>query len=163
MMGAMTDSLQFKRLHEAAQEPSRAHNTDAGYDLYSLGYDMLDGHGEAFDQGSAIEFSNKIICYTGISLAIPQGWVGIVKDRSSMARRGIYTHGGVIDSGYRGELMILFSISQYAEGIYLPDTFGEGAKIAQLVIVPHLAFELEEVDELPEADRGAAGFGSTGR
>jgi dUTP pyrophosphatase len=83
----------------------------------------------------------------------------IVKDRSSMAAAGLFTVGGVIDSSYTGEIMIMFrNVSQAIIGI------NAGEKIAQLVPVKvHTAGRVKEVDTLPYSERGAKGFGSTGK
>lgn len=99
---------------------------------------------------------------TGLHLAIPDGWVGLVKDRSSIALRGVITVAGVIDSSYRGEVKVLMrNLSD------VPVVLEKGERIAQVLVIPHFATcdcqEVESLDELGQTDRGLAGFGSTGR
>lgn len=90
--------------------------------------------------------------------AIPEGHVGVIKDRSSMALAGVHALGGVIDSDYRGELaVILINLTP------LPRWVGAGDRIAQMLVLPHASVELEHVSNLDETERGSGGFGSTGR
>lgn len=119
---------------------------DAGFDLRA-GEELLVAPGE------------QVLVPTGLRLAIPLGWVGIVKDRSSMALKRIYTHAGVIDAGYRGEVKIVLS----NHGVE-PYPIEVGSKIAQLVIVPTLTtlVQVKDPGGLGETDRGSGGFGSTG-
>lgn len=94
---------------------------------------------------------------TGWKIAIPDGFVGLVKDRSSMALRGLVTQGGVIDSDYRGEVhVILHNNSSDIQHI------APGDRIAQLVLLLSIEVPIVEVDELDETERGENGFGSTG-
>lgn len=97
---------------------------------------------------------------TGLFCAIPIGWVGIVKDRSSVALQGIHTHAGVIDASYRGEVKIVM-VNRSSEAFLVE----AGTKIAQMVVVPHLedAEQVSSVEELGQSVRGCGGFGSTGR
>lgn len=97
---------------------------------------------------------------TGVHCSIPLGWVGVIKDRSSVALRGLHTHAGVIDASYRGEIKILMA---NRSGESFPVEIGD--KIAQMVIIPHLTHGLEarELSELGGSERGHGGFGSTGR
>lgn len=123
-------------------EPYKAHPTDAGYDLYAA-IDIEIGHGVT-----------KIP--TGTKVAIPEGYVGLVKDRSSMAARGFHVVGGVIDHGYTGEIQVMMTNSG------LPELVARGQKVAQLVIIPCLTAPLRRVDRLEPSERGDGGFGSTG-
>lgn len=120
---------------------------DAGYDLYAL--DTLD-----------LEPSAQALIGTGVHLEIPAGYVGLVKDRSSMALAGLQTLGGVIDSNYRGEVkIILRNIGSETYAVR------PGKKIAQLVVLPCYTEALSPVaslDELEASVRGADGFGSSG-
>ena len=94
------NSIQILKVSSDAVLPTRAHADDAGLDLYSLETVCLEP-----GQGKVIR--------TGIALALPVGYVGLVADRSSLAKRGLKTAGGVIDAGYRGEVQIvLWNISQ---------------------------------------------------
>lgn len=132
-------------LDKGAKMPTRAHTWDAGLDLYAMedGY-IRCGHHRTFD--------------TGTHIAIPEGYVGLVKSKSGlMVNHGIKTD-GTIDAHYTGPIKVcLFNHggSKYE--------VKAGDKIAQLVIVPCLLPELELVDSLEETDRGENGFGSTGR
>lgn len=96
---------------------------------------------------------------TGLHLAIPLGFVGIVKDRSSMAVKGIHSHAGVIDASYRGEVKVLLANRGSA-----PFSCEPGARIAQLVVVAHLeeALPVGTLEDLGGTVRGSGGFGSTG-
>jgi dUTP pyrophosphatase len=137
--------LPIQKLHPEAVLPTRAHHDDAGLDLYALeDAAFLPGHG--------------CVVKTGVAVALPAGHVGLVCDRSSLARRGLKTAGGVIDAGYRGELgVVLWNISDR------PQEVKKGERVAQLLIVPIATPAVREVPSLDETARGAAGFGSTGR
>ena len=120
---------------------------DAGYDLYAIA---------AF----SIKPGRRALVDTGLHLEIPPGFVGLVKDRSSVAAAGVHTVAGVIDSAYRGELKVL--IVNLGGSAY---QVGEGQKIAQLLVVPAYTVAIEVVDSLADltnSQRGAGGFGSTG-
>lgn len=98
---------------------------------------------------------------TGIFIEIPQGLVGIIKDKSSVASMRVYTHAGVIDSSYRGEIIV--SLTNESE---VPIGFLKNQKIAQLLLVPYYTFDLQETEsenELSSTERGSGGFGSTGK
>ena len=128
-------------------EFSAPRDEDAGYDLYAIG-------------GYALAAQERALVETGLHLEIPQGFVGLVKDRSSVAAAGLHTLAGVIDSANRGELKILV-VNLGA------DTFQirAGQKIAQLLVVPACTESVEYVEtleDLAESERGVGGFGSTG-
>ena len=147
-----SNTLQFKRLHPDAVIPSRAHTTDAGFDLTAVESDCYPLEGDG-----AIKW---IITYkTGIAVAIPFGFVGLLVPRSSVTKTGLSLTNccGIIDSGYRGELIVNFYDLCQTSKIY-----SKGDRVGQLIIVPILT-AAEEVDILPESDRGLNGFGSTGR
>lgn len=138
-------TLPMKRLDANATLPTRAHPDDAGLDLYAL-EDAEFGPGE----GKVVK--------TGVAVAIPGGHVGLVCDRSSMAKRGLKTAGGVIDAGYRGELgVMLWNIARQQQGLK------RGERIAQLLVIPIAVPAPVESDDLGATARGAGGFGSTGR
>jgi dUTP pyrophosphatase len=142
-------TLRFARLSDDAREPTRAHEGDAGYDLYALEAATI-GPGERASVG------------TGIAVAIPDGWAGLVLPRSGLAaRHGITLPNapGLIDSGYRGEVRVLLLNTDARE----PFEVAPGDRIAQLLLVRHEAPELIEVNSLDETVRGAGGFGSSGR
>ncbi len=120
---------------------------DAGYDLHSI-------------ERYRVAPGQRVLVETGLHLEIPGGYVGLVKDRSSVAAAGLRTLAGVIDSAYRGELKILLvNLAEEMRDIRI------GQKIAQLVIVPVYHAPIDFVasqEELSSTERGADGFGSTG-
>jgi dUTP pyrophosphatase len=131
-------------LDKGAILPTRAHDLDAGYDLYSR-------------EDAVVYAGDSWTFDTGVHLAIPEGWVGDVKSKSGiMMKYGIITD-GTVDAGYTGSIRVkLFNLSRCAVSIV------KGQKIAQLVIKRIATPELEVVDRLEDTDRGTGGFGSTG-
>jgi dUTP pyrophosphatase len=119
---------------------------DAGFDLYCA-------------RPVSIEPGAQSLVETGLYVAIPQGWVGIIKDRSSVALSLARTHAGVIDAGYRGHVKVIISNAG-------PDplVFAAGQKFAQMIVVPHLsaAEAVSSIEDLGSSERGEGGFGSTG-
>jgi dUTP pyrophosphatase len=98
---------------------------------------------------------------TGIAVAVPDGYAGLVVPRSGLAARhgiGVVNGPGLLDAGYRGEINVIL-VNHGSE----PFTINRGDRIAQLVVVPVVVQEFVEVDELPPTPRGDGGFGSTGR
>ncbi len=141
----MTNDLPIRRLDAAAIIPTRAHSDDAGLDLYGL------------EDASIAPGEGKIL-RTGVSVAVPAAHVGLVCDRSSMAKRGLKTAGGVIDAGYRGELaVVLWNVSAVAQ------TIKKGERIAQMLVIPIVTPAPVETEDLGATARGIGGFGSTGR
>ncbi len=139
------DKIQIQKVSPEATLPTRAHADDAGLDLYSL-EDVL------------LEPQQGKVSRTGIALALPKGHVGLIADRSSLAKRGVKTAGGVIDAGYRGEIhIVLWNISNG------PIQLKRGERIAQLMILPVATPAVLEVDTLDETARGLKGFGSSGK
>ena len=145
--------VKIKRLCESASIPQYAHATDAGMDLVATSY----------------EYNEELHCHvygTGIAVEIPDGYVGYIFPRSSNRKTESYltNHVGVIDSGYRGEIMASFKTRDFKEGeiqqLYKPYEVGD--KIAQLIIMPYPKIEFAEVAELSSSDRGEGGHGSTG-
>ena len=142
-------TLAFTRLTDAARTPTRAHDGDAGFDLYAAEPARL-GPGERASVG------------TGIAVAIPDGHAGLVLPRSGLAARhgiALVNAPGLIDAGYRGEVRVLLLNTDAAE----PFEVAPGDRIAQLMITPFAAPDLVELDSLDETVRGAGGFGSSGR
>ncbi len=139
--------MNVKKLHPDAIMPTRANPTDAGFDLYAL-------------DDSVAWPRKRVLVQTGIAMAIPEGHVGLIWPRSGLAvKHGIDVMAGVVDSGYRGEIKVLLQNTD-------PDLvhkIHKGDRIAQILIQPIVAPELVEVDDLGETDRGAGGFGSTGK
>ena len=136
--------LNIKRLVEHAVLPTRAYEHDAGLDLYAL------------DDIELAPRSTSGIA-TGVAMEIPPGHVGLIRDRSSMGKRGITTLAGVVDAGYRGEVLVLLH-NLNNETI----SFEAGSKIAQMLILPVSTIPVHEVEELSESVRGERGFGSSG-
>ncbi len=140
------ETLKIKKLTDTAIIPTRAKPGDAGLDLY------IDETVEIGGKGG------RELVSTGIAMAIPAGYFGLIRPRSGWAvDRGISTDAGVVDSGYRGEVrVLLINNSRNTQLI------SQGERIAQIIIIPCAAFPTMEVDELDETERGSAGFGSTG-
>jgi dUTP pyrophosphatase len=141
----LTETLCVMKTHPGATLPTRAHPDDAGLDLYSL-------------EDIRLEPGQGVVTRTGIALAIPSGHTGLVADRSSLAKRGLKTAGGIIDAGYRGEIhIVLWNISKQVQELK------HGERIAQLLILPVRRPAVREVERLDDTQRGAKGFGSSGR
>ena len=141
-------SIEFKLLHELAQAPKYAHDGDAGADLVCI-EDVTLAPGE------------RLLVSTGIAIALPSGYVGLVHPRSGLANKhgiGIVNTPGTIDSGYRGELKICLINLDPAKTANLP----AGSRIAQLVIQEVTTAQFIEVQDLDDTDRSDKGFGSTG-
>jgi dUTP pyrophosphatase len=142
-------SVTLKRLDPGLPVPSYARPDDAGLDLYAA-EDVTLGPGQ------------RAQVRTGVAVAIPTGFAGFVLPRSGLALRhglSLLNTPGLIDAGYRGELMILLVNHDPAT----PAVIARGERVAQLVVqrVEHVT--LVETDDLPPSERGARGFGSTGR
>lgn len=140
--------ITFRRLDLGLPPPRPAHRGDAGVDLRAT--DPVD-----------IPPGGRAVVGTGIAVAIPVGYAGLVVPRSGYARRhgvGLVNAPGLIDSGYRGEVSVLL-VNHGRD----PVRFERGDRIAQLVVVRLPDCAWVEVDELPPSDRGTGGFGSTGR
>jgi dUTP pyrophosphatase len=133
-------------LDYGAKMPTRAHSTDAGLDLYSRDTVIVyAGKSEVFD--------------TGVHIELPKGTVGFLKSKSGLnVKHGLTGGEGVIDEGYTGSIRV--KLYNNSDAHYV---INEGDKISQLVILPILKPDLELVDSFEETERGANGFGSTGR
>tara|TARA_B100001123_G_C14648457_1_gene764682 strand:- start:127 stop:549 length:423 start_codon:yes stop_codon:yes gene_type:complete len=138
--------LKVKLHTDTAKLPEKAHQGDLGYDIFA-------------DEDKWIPSGEYKLISTGISVLNNTYKYGfIIKDRSSIAMKGLFTHAGVIDSGYTGEIKILFHNAS-ATSIKIET----GDKIAQLIPTKVVSFEVENVKELHQTHRGENGFGSTGR
>jgi dUTP pyrophosphatase len=140
--------LRVALLSDGARLPSRAHEADAGLDLYAAEVARI-GPGERASVG------------TGIAVVIPPGYAGLVLPRSGLAARNgiaLVNAPGLIDSGYRGEVRVLLLNTDREE----PFEVAPGDRIAQLLVTPHSEAEPVEVAELDETTRGSGGFGSSG-
>lgn len=147
--------IKIKKLTEEAVLPVKAHASDAGFDLTATSL-RLDKHG-AYVYG------------TGIAVEIPEGYVGLVFPRSSIAKKDVTLTNcvGVIDSGYRGEIMAKFKpVDRFPTSVKHNDNgisyYEIGERIAQLIIIPIPEIEFEEVAELSDSERGTGGYGSSG-
>jgi dUTP pyrophosphatase len=141
--------LRFARLSDAAILPTRAHEGDAGLDLYAVEPAHL-GPGERWSLP------------TGVAVEIPEGHAGLVLPRSGLAREhgiALVNSPGLIDSGYRGEIKVLLLNTDPAEVFRIEP----GERIAQLLVVAVPATEPVEAETLAESARGDGGFGSSGR
>ena len=137
--------LKVKRIHEDAKLPIYKHKGDAGLDVFSS-IDCVLEKGEV-----------KPIPL-GIKVAIPEGYVGLIWDKSGISLKGVHRLAGVVDSGYRGEIKVVM-VNLGAE----PFIIEKRMRIAQLLIQPVNEVEVIEVEELEETSRGEEGFGSTGK
>lgn len=137
--------IKFKKLNSCAVIPTRKTTGAAGFDLTAV----------------SMEVSATMIKYdTGIAVEIPPGYVGLASPRSSICRVGLLQANsvGVIDSDFRGSISLVFYKNTQCIVPYFP-----GDRIGQLMIVPIPEVEYVEVEELSETERGAGGYGSTGK
>lgn len=146
------------KLDYGAILPTRAHDTDAGLDLYTPVDVAVPGSKSRVNEGfwTETEIGSATID-TGVHVEIPKGYVGFIKSKSGLMVKGLTTD-GTIDSGYTGSVRV--KIFNHTGNYYY---FDKGDKIAQLVLLPIITPELELVDELEDTERGDGGFGSTGR
>lgn len=132
-------------LDKGAIMPTRAHETDAGLDIYAR-------------ERKLIRANSSAVFDTGVHVELPVGTVGMLKSKSGLNVKHGLTSEGVIDVGYTGSICVkLYNLSQTD---YIVEV---GDKISQLVILPILTPDLEQVESLEDTDRGNGGFGSTGR
>ena len=137
--------IKVKKLSTSAITPTKANEFDAGWDLYA-------------SEDAIIDPSKAELISTDISFAIPDGYVGLIWDRSGMAaKRGLHRFAGVIDSGYRGEIKVCLwnSSDKYC-------VINAGERIAQILFQEVPSFTMVEVNSLDDTDRGTGGFGSSG-
>ena len=140
-------NIKLKKLDERAVIPTRGSKDAAGVDLYAL--DTL-----------TVPAGETVLVHTGIAIAIPSGYAGLIYARSGMATKRSLAPAnkvGVIDADYRGEIMVaLHNHGQKEERV------DAGERVAQLVVTPFLSVEFTECESLDETVRGTGGFGSTG-
>jgi dUTP pyrophosphatase len=144
----VTVRLEVKKVRDSAVVPARAYAGDAGMDLAAC-------------ERVELAPGARALVPTGLAVAIPDGYAGYVQPRSGLAARhgiSIVNTPGLVDSGYRGELLVNLVNPDDEQ----PFVVEPGMRIAQLVILQVPPVELVEVDELPESERGADGFGSSG-
>lgn len=137
--------IEIKKINSEAKNPIYANKGDAGMDLYSV-EDLI------------VEPGKILTCGTGIIMAIPTGYVGLIWDKSGVAfKGGIKTMGGVIDSSYRGEIKII--LTNLSDKAYI---INKGDKVAQMLIQKVESLNIEEAEVLDDTERGEGIFGSTG-
>jgi len=137
--------VKIKKLHKDAIIPKYSKPGDAGMDLAAVS--------ETWNE------NNTMVTYdTGLAVEIPEGFVGLLFPRSSVSKTSLILSNsvGVIDSGYRGPIMMKYRYPE--EG----NVYDVGDRVGQLLILPYPQIEFEEVEELSDTDRGEGGFGSTG-
>lgn len=142
--------IEIKKLTETAKLPTRGSDRAAGYDLYA-----------DIQESVLIKPHTTTKIGTGLAVAIPEGYFGAIFARSGLAtKQGLRPANcvGVCDEDYRGEYIVALHNDTDMNQIIEP-----GDRIAQLVVLPYLLVEFEEVTELSETERGAGGFGSTGK
>ena len=144
-------NVQIKRLTKTAIIPKYQSTGAAAFDLHA---DIPDGDGYSLWSNSS-----SVLIPTGLSIAIPIGFVGIIVPRSGLGHQGLILGNGtgVIDSDYRGEIKVsLLNRDDCFKRIYHSD------RVAQMLIMPVVQCQFVEVDELDETERGSGGYGSTG-
>lgn len=142
--------INIKKLNENAIIPTRGSNDAAGYDLYAY-----------ISSPIIVTPHSTVKIGTGLAIEIPSGYFGAVFARSGLATKEGLRPGncvGVCDSDYRGEYIVALH-----NDTDIPRTITPSERIAQLVVMPYLPVEFEEVDELSDTNRGDGGFGSTGK
>jgi dUTP pyrophosphatase len=140
--------VKIKKLHPDAVIPSYSKAGDAAMDLTAISVEK-DEYGNA-------------VYGTGLAIEIPEGYVGLLFPRSSNSKTDLYltNHVGVIDSGYRGEIMFKY---RGVRGLIDAKIYAKNERVGQLIILPYPQIELIESDTLSETERGSGGFGSTGK
>jgi len=138
--------LKVKKMDPEAVLPKYAHSFDAGMDIFAL-------------ENVTINPGQSVGIKTGLSFEVPEGYVGLVWDKSGLSiKHGLKILGGVLDSGYRGELIVgMINLGKE------PYVFEKGHKLTQLLIQPIVITEIKEVEDLSETERGQGGLGSTGK
>ncbi|HOF43982.1 MAG TPA: dUTP diphosphatase [Candidatus Pacearchaeota archaeon] len=138
-------TLNFLKISKSAEAPEYALDTDAGFDL------------KALESVTIFPFDQKKVS-TGIAIEVPEGYVGIVRDRAGIVQKmNVHTVAGTFDSGFRGEVSIML-VNMNDKTIEIE----KGMRIAQIILVPIVKAKITEVKKLSSTERGDKGFGSTG-
>ena len=146
--------VKIKKLDERAVVPSYSKKGDAGMDLTAINISK--------------DNVGNITYHTGLAIEIPEGYVGLLFPRSSVSKKQLFLTNsvGVIDSGYRGEIMAKFKpvVGSYETilDLFESNEYEVNDRVVQLIIMPYPEIEFEEVEELSSSERGHSGFGSTG-
>lgn len=151
--------IEFSKVHPDVPTPRRAHPTDAGVDLTAWSIDTGDDQGTDWET-DVISPGVSRVFGTGVRVAVPEGYVGLLFARSSLGvkrRLDVANGTGVIDAGYRGEVKVCL---RNTGRIHV--RLKRGERIAQLVVVPCVLEEWTEVAHLDSTERGEGGYGSTG-
>ena len=149
----MSIKVKFKFVHPDAKAPFKANPTDAGWDLSCIADPDVDDDG-------------NFVYHTGLALEIPEGHVGLLFPRSSIAKKDMLLSNavGVVDCHYRGEVLAKFKtmlpFNSQHESINI---YGKGERICQLIVIPIPEVEMEEALVLSSTDRGEGGYGSSGK
>ena len=147
-ISAEIGGIEVQKTRPNAIIPTKSNLTDAGFDLYA-----------SMESGATILNPKEVkLIPTGIAMALPRDYAGLIWDRSSMGVNGIHRFAGVVDSGYRGEIKVCLYNSNDR-----PYLVNSGDRIAQILIQKVDNFYLREVENLNETDRGDGGFGSSGK
>ena len=153
--------VKIKKLYEDSILPTKAHTTDAGYDLYA--------HSKSYDD------DGNVVYGSGVAMEIPKGYVGLVFPRSSNAKKGLILSNsvGVIDCGFVGEITFKFKgavaismelLGQDGTKNMVGDlSYDVGDRVGQIIIMPYPEIEFVEVDELSDSERGDGRYGSSGK
>lgn len=152
--------IRIKKITESAVIPCKAHPTDAGLDLVAT--------------SKTIDEDGNYVYGTGLAFEIPKGYVGLLFPRSSNAKKTLLLSNsvGVIDSGYRGEVLFKFKPSDKFldyDGVAfkmkstLTSSYDVGDRVGQMIIIPYPEIEFEEAEELSDSERGGCGYGSSGK
>jgi dUTP pyrophosphatase len=150
--------MKVKLLHEDAKVPTKANKSDAGWDLYAI-------------EDVTINGGERKTVKTGISIEIPEGYAGLIWPRSGLAvKKGIDVLAGVIDQGYRGEIMVCLFNSTIPLPLFetpqdenVQVRIKKGDRIAQILFHETYQFKMHAVSELTTSERGGSGFGSSGK
>lgn len=137
-------------LNQNATTPTRNKSTDAGLDLYA-------------SEDVYIPYRETRVIPTSVAVGVPQGYVGKIEDRSSLASKGLRTGGGVVDHGYTGEVKVVIHNVTHIESNMQGYHVKKGDKVAQLLLYKVETPSVILVDSLGESERGIYGFGSSGR
>ena len=133
------------KLDDGAYMPEKAHDTDAGFDLRTpIAFQVYGRGAEVID--------------TGVHMVLPKGYCGLLVSKSGLNVKHSLTTTGLVDAGYTGSIRV--KVYNNGHGVHI---FEKGDKISQIMILPVPEVELVMEDELPETERGANGFGSSGR
>lgn len=147
MTTVMLPTINVKLLNEDAKIPTKAHDSDAGWDLYAA-------------EDMKIPNGMRKTIKTGVSIAIPDGYSGLIWPRSGLSVKfGVDVLAGVVDTGYRGEIMVCLLNTDHSSWVEIK----KGDRIAQILFQEVPKFKLYQVAELDDTERAEGGFGSSGK